>query len=325
MPLRQDVVALARSCSRKRLLFVGDSSVQELMWELMLRTSCIVGRGSCVPINPLNLPVGSCANPHCLELSQKWIESSHTLSGNRAYTLANSSAKANFRCFSMNACSPDGKAVFAAAHLPFDADFVWSGNAGILQNGGGLQNSFGSAGWLRYFANVTRSTMRHLRLPFDAVVFTSGLHDAYHNRYFTSSNATTRAEAVHRYADALAVALDSLVGLAPIRIFLSMTRRGGGRWAHTPLNDLGSRVHPATLQRVNAQVRNRFGSGWKIAVDAAPQTRVMSEHCAEHVYNGTHIGYSHTANCTSFAVCVGMLACAGGSLSACGPSIECAA
>tara|TARA_B110001452_G_scaffold169050_1_gene141307 strand:- start:648 stop:1274 length:627 start_codon:yes stop_codon:yes gene_type:complete len=161
MPLRQDVVALARSCSRKRLLFVGDSSVQELMWELMLRTSCIVGRGSCVPINPLNLPVGSCANPHCLELSQKWIESSHTLSGNRAYTLANSSAKANFRCFSMNACSPDGKAVFAAAHLPFDADFVWSGNAGILQNGGGLQNSFGSAGWLRYFANVTRSTMRH--------------------------------------------------------------------------------------------------------------------------------------------------------------------
>ena len=135
---------LVRSCTHKRLLFVGDSSLQELMWELIFLTSCggdrlqdePTRRKGCLPISQDNLPVKACANQRCLALAQNWTTASVKAPAHRNRTTvsalvlwSSSSAKAHFRCFSMNACSHSGRAIFEGAQLPFHAEFLWSGNA----------------------------------------------------------------------------------------------------------------------------------------------------------------------------------------------------
>ena len=69
------------ACGRKRLLFVGDSTMQELMWELIFLTSCGVKNESvhgsaCTPISRKNLPVHHCANRRCMALGQQWANES---------------------------------------------------------------------------------------------------------------------------------------------------------------------------------------------------------------------------------------------------------
>ena len=218
---------LVRSCTHKRLLFVGDSSLQELMWELIFLTSCrgdrlqdeLSHRKGCLPIGQDNLPVKACANQRCLALAQNWTTASASVKppAHRNRTTASasvlwssSSAKAHFRCFSMNACSHSGRAIFEGAQLPFRAEFLWSGNAGILQNGGGLRSSIQSVEWLEYFSEVTGRDKAPL---FDAVIFTAGLHDTYRNRKFTSSDERVGAQAMEGYGDALADVLARLANL----------------------------------------------------------------------------------------------------------------
>ena len=314
---------LVRSCTRKRLLFVGDSSLQELMWELIFLTSCrgdrlqdeLSHRKGCLPIGQDNLPVKACANQRCLALAQNWTTASVKSPAHRNRTTvsasvlwSSSSAKAHFRCFSMNACSHSGRAIFEGAQLPFHAEFLWSGNAGILQNGGGLTSSIQSVDWLDYFSEVTGRDKAPL---FDAVIFTAGLHDTYRNRKFTSSDGRVRAQAMQGYGDALADVLARLANLAPVRLFLSMEQRGAGRWAGPPLTELGSHLHPAVLHRANVELERRraFGRKWTTVVDATQGVHALTEHCAVHKYNRTHIGYNDTTRCRAFAKCVGMLAC----------------
>ena len=316
--------ALVRSCTRKRLLFVGDSSLQELMWELIFLTSCggdrlqddLSHRKSCIPISQDNLPVKACANQRCVGLAQNWTIASASVKSkaHRSRTTAStsvlwssSSAKAHFRCFSMNACSHSGRAIFEGAQLPFHAEFLWSGNAGVLQKGGGLSSSIRSVHWLEYFSEVTGRDKAPL---FDAVIFTAGLHDSY-RRKFTSSDERVRAQAMQEYDDTLADVLARLASLAPVRLFLSMERRGAGRWARPPLSELGSSVHPAVLHRANVELERRraFGGKWTTVVDATQGVHGLTEHCAVHKYNSTHIGYNDTTRCRAFANCVGMLAC----------------
>ena len=118
------------ACGRKRLLFVGDSTMQELMWELIFLTSCgvkseRVNGTACTPISRDNLPVHHCANRRCMALGEQWANETDRVNGS-VYPPFD---KLHYRCFAMSACTPAG-AIFEAARLPFEADFVWSANAG---------------------------------------------------------------------------------------------------------------------------------------------------------------------------------------------------
>ena len=57
--------ALSRSCSHKRLAFVGDSTMQEVMFTLMLEVICNGGNHACAPLDSFTLPVQHCANTRC--------------------------------------------------------------------------------------------------------------------------------------------------------------------------------------------------------------------------------------------------------------------
>ena len=332
----RDSPALVRSCGHKRLLFVGDSSLQEIMWELIFLTSCGSGRSQvklshrkgCIPISQDNLPVKACANQRCVALAENWTTAfasvksevgSNRITASASELWSNSSAKAHFRCFSMNACSQSGRAIFDGAQLPFHAEFLWTGSAGILQNGGGLRSSIRSVDWLKYFSEVIGRPEVPL---FDAVIFTAGLHDTYRNRRFTNSEERVRAQAMQEYGDALASVLSRLADLAPVRLFLSMERRGAGRWAGPPLTELGSNLHPAVLHRANLELERKraFGGNWTTVVDATQGVHALTEHCAVHNYNSTHIGYTDTTRCRAFAHCAGTLAC---SQTVRGGTVEC--
>lgn len=280
---------LARSCMRKRVLFVGDSTMQEVMWTLILLTSCSERQvGSCAPIDPRNLPVANCVNRRCALVGQKYTLEQH----NEFDPIAK---KGEFRCFTMDACTRQGEAYFSAAHVPLFASFIWSGSGQILRNGGGLASSFGSREWLQYFYEVATVSVKE---PFDAVLFTAGMHDVFNNHRFTHADADVRAKAWRAYAHHLDSALDRLGKLAPIRVFMTLSRRQLGRWAVPPLNDIDRTIHADVL---------RNNTGWTTAIDASGMS--TSEHCAVSTYNSTVIGLDHTANCTALARCVGRLLC----------------
>ena len=289
------------ACGRKRLLFVGDSTMQELMWELIFLTSCGVKNESvhgsaCTPISRKNLPVHHCANRRCMALGQQWANESGVNSS--VYPTFN---KLHYRCFAMSACTRAGLAIFDAAHLPFEADFLWSGNAGIVQNGGGLLSILQSSAWRDYYYDMARAA------PYDAVVFTAGLHDVYYNPGLASEDMRVRSNATQAYADGLARMLALLAKLAPSRrFFLSMAHRRGF-WAKPPYKpafkglDIIARVNPAMVRQSNM---------WTTLIDASPMEFAQRAHCAQFSYNSTHVGFISTTNCTVFAMCIGRLACA---------------
>ena len=141
--------------------------------------------------------------------------------------------------------------------------------------------------------------------PYDAVVFTAGLHDVYYNPAYASEDMRVRSNATQAYADGLARMLALLAKLATSRLFLSMARRGF--WAKPPYLpsfkglDIIARVNPAMVRQSNM---------WTTLIDASPMEFAQRAHCAQFSYNSTHVGFISTTNCTVFAMCIGRLACA---------------
>ena len=306
----EELHALSRLCSHKRLAFVGDSTMQEVMFTLMLDTTCKGGHRACTPLDPFKLPVQHCTNARCMTMARGTMI-------HRVDALEN---KAASRCFSMSACDADGRSAMQAARMTFIADFIWSGNDGIISNGGGLARSFGGgAHWRAYFLDVVHGTnasgvraYRNLsasasRFPFDAVLFTAGLHDAYKNTQFRKRGPTYDA-ALAAYSRNLSNALHQLSALAPTRIFLSLAKRPGSRWEHPPLREIGGKIHHDVLHNVSADlVRRGADSGWIIATEVA--SRANGDHCGYAQYNDTAYGVGNTTNCTALAHCVGRLLC----------------
>ena len=322
--------ALSRSCSHKRLAFVGDSTMQEVMFTLMLEVMCNGGNHACAPLDPFTLPVQHCANTRCMTMARRTMlqdmkKQLNDTRGNHSSTALQFEAlqnKAASRCFSMSACDADGRSAMQAARMPFVADFIWSGNDGIISNGGGLARSFGGgAHWHAYFVDVVHGTnasspMSHAHrnpsvsgthFPFDAVLFTSGLHDAFHNPQLRQRGPAYDS-VLATYSRNLALALHQLSALAPTRIFLSLARRPGSRWAHPPLREIGGTIHHDVLRNVSAElVRRGAGGGWISAEEVG--SRAYGDHCGSAQYDGTGYGVGDTANCTALAQCVGRMLC----------------
>ena len=322
--------ALSHLCAHKLLLFVGDSTMQEVMWTLMLdlgrcshdlhgghhKREHVSRNRSCAALDPLNLPVRSCANARCMAMAHTSVAQ---MASSGAVLL-----KANSRCFSMSACDAAGRAMLHGARVPFHAEFVWSANEGIVTNGGGLSRSFRSASWRAYFADIARlnatssssASRPHgdaaRRFAFDAVIFTAGMHDTYKAPQFKVPGPAYKG-AVAAYARQLAVALHELSHLAPTRVFLSIVNRSSSRFSRFPLREIVTTVHPNVLRNVSAELVRRGEGGWISALEAAPPGE--GDHCGNMLYDENMFGYASTANCTALAHCVGRLLCDPGTAS----------
>ena len=169
-----------------------------------------------------------------------------------------------------------------------------------------------SAAWREYYDEMARAA------PYDAVVFTAGLHDVFHNAAFASEDELVLSGATKAYADGLARMLALLAKLAPSRLFLSMARRGTWAKPHGDFEglDIVARVNSAMVRQSNQLLArdesDDLGANWTTAIDASPLVFALPAHCAHFAFNSTHVGFSSTANCTVFATCIGrlLLACA---------------
>lgn len=165
----------------KRVLFMGDSTIQEIMWRTLLLMN------KTAESKWMEIPVTQCHNVDCLKLAGK---------------KQLGTAKAHARCGSnsLEECQQQ-LSVVQDAHFGFD--WVWSGGKNPTNNFGGLSHCIYDEEWLSMFHNATQSS------NYDAVVFTSGNHDKFFD-------AKTKAA----YDKGLDDVLDMLEPLARKRVFL---------------------------------------------------------------------------------------------------------
>lgn len=133
----------------KRVFFMGDSTVQEILWRSLLLMNKTTESAW------MKIPVTECHNVDCLKLAKNKVKI----------------AKAHARCGSnsLETCQKE-LSVVEEAHFGFD--WVWSGGKNPTNNFGGLSHAIYDEEWLSMFHNATQS-------KYDAMVFTSGNHDKF--------------------------------------------------------------------------------------------------------------------------------------------------
>eukprot|EP00747_Dinoflagellata_sp_TGD_P216909 gnl/TRDRNA2_/TRDRNA2_89382_c0_seq1.p1 gnl/TRDRNA2_/TRDRNA2_89382_c0~~gnl/TRDRNA2_/TRDRNA2_89382_c0_seq1.p1 ORF type:complete len:307 (-),score=23.10 gnl/TRDRNA2_/TRDRNA2_89382_c0_seq1:76-996(-) len=177
---------------KKKLLFVGDSTLQELMWRAVMLLQ--QDKHNITHTNLTGwteVPTTECHSDECVRLC-----------GQEASTV-----KAKVRCSSNT--KKECQRRLPNVRLQFD--FVWSGHNIPTQNGPpGLSSALSDKNWLSFFKNVV-----HTRGPFDAVVFTSGSNDFQGGK---------REENTKLYTEAFGRALPMLEPLATKRVFLQSSQ-----------------------------------------------------------------------------------------------------
>ena len=315
LALRGDV---ARMCQKKRLLFLGDSTMLELMWELIFSTSCDGRRSSennCSALSESSVP--QCANERCMRICKAHIGAVLKNDSQHGSTTQWQShvTKCRYRCFAMSACRSKEGAAFVAAKIPFMADFVWAGSAEVILNGGGIASVMSSREWLDYLREVTGTAELHsgsgTTLPagawkYDAVIVATGLHDL-HERV---TGRISVESALDEYRQHLSSFLQLLSPLAPNRVFLSINH------VIHPCELGFKKSVPLAVQSANAKLefqqhRKHVDTGWILAVDPLPR---KSTHCGRFMHNTSAYGYSTTAGCGELARCVARVLCGGQSI-----------
>jgi len=138
----------------KRVLFMGDSTLQEIVWRTLVLVNGTQELGS------TNIPITQCHNDDCIGLAKNQLEK----------------AKAHARCATISGEDCLSKlSVVKAAH--FDAEFLWSGGLNPTDNFGGLNEAIYNEQWRSMFEKAKS------RGAFDAVVFVSGNHDNVKKNY----------------------------------------------------------------------------------------------------------------------------------------------
>jgi len=143
----------------KRVLFMGDSTMQEIVW----RTLMLVNGSTTLGSN--KIPIAQCHNDDCMERSGNNLKS----------------AKAHGRCATIgrDECLSEMSEV---QKKKFDLEFLWSGGLNPTDNFGGLNEAIYDQKWVNMLEHAKA------RGPFDAVVFTAGNHDKVKRNYQNSLN-----------------------------------------------------------------------------------------------------------------------------------------
>jgi len=143
----------------KRVLFMGDSTMQEIVWRTLVLVNGTAGQKT------TNVPITQCHNDDCMERSGNNLKS----------------AKAHARCATVggDACMAQMSEV---QKKKFDLEFLWSGGLNPTDNFGGLNDAIYNEKWVNMLENAKA------RGPFDAVIFSAGNHDNVNKNYQTALN-----------------------------------------------------------------------------------------------------------------------------------------